>query len=747
MLRRILLACQLLLGLPLVAWAACDAAAPVDWMSSSGLPVLPVRPAQCASVSQSPPDFNWPHRRLGDRYRLVVRSMAGVEQAVSTTANWHMWDKPFAPGTYFWWVIATDSAGKDWRSASRGFTVPPDTPLFVVPDIAVLKAKTQARPHPRGLPQGLGRSALLQALSAERGPGWRQLLARVEADLKRGAVAEPTADPRGMPDRADQVKVIQSLWAMMNVEQTRVLEAALVAALTPGDDYLAHAHRLILGLAAWNPDGSSSHASQFQVNRALAVVLATGYDWLYDSWSPDERAALLRRIDQRMQPIASSAVGPMRNMENNALNSVGLTNLGVVAAVAAMTVGDLASSGNWFEQAVPLYTNLLWPWGGDDGGYANGLNYAMWEVADGWWVLDTLRNASGLDLGTKPYLRNFGRMLAYFVPPGSRQGLFGDGAEQQMPHVYARYVKALALRVDSPDLAWLASQSHGEDISNIALLAAPVSATRRAVHPPAQNDLSVASVGWVAMHSSLPAQDRRSIYFKSSPYGSVSHSHAEQNAFVINVGAKPLLMAAGYYDWYGSPHGMGYYKQTRAHNAVTFDGGVGQAIMNQGATGRISAFQGGDKIAWVEGDASKAYGGALTEARRRVTFFKPDLVVIQDWLASPTPRHWEVNLHAYAPLRWNDGQLEVTNGNLKACGLVWALAGIDFEQMDDFVPPPAMAQVEREWHGVFKVRGASTETSVITVVDLACRAAGHYRVAPAADGLQVTAGEAVFRVP
>jgi hypothetical protein len=746
MLRRILLACYLLLAPSLTAWA-CEVATPADWMSSSGLPVLPVRPAHCAAVSQSPPDFNWPHRRPGDRYQLVVRSVVGVEQTVSTTANWHMWDKPFAPGTYTWWVVANDPAGKAWRSASREFTLLPGTPVFVVPATASLLAQAQARPHPRGLPQGTARDELVRALAAERGPGWRQLLARVDADLKRGTVAEPTVDPRNQTERADQVKVIQSLWAMMNVEQTRVLEAALVAVLTPNADYLAHAHRLILGLAAWNPDGPSSHSSQFQVNRALAVVLAIGYDWLYDSWSAGERTALLRRIGQRMVPIVSSAVGPARNMENNALNSVGLTNLGVVAGVAALTAGDLASADEWFEQALPLYANLLWPWGGDDGGYANGLNYAMWEVADALWVLDSLRNATGLDLGTKPYLRNFGRMLAYFLPPGSRHGLFGDGAEQEMPHVYARYVKALALRVDSPELAWLAAQSHGEDISNIALLAAPVSRAGGTLPPPAQNDLALLSVGWVAMHSSLPAHDRVSVYFKSSPYGSISHSHAEQNSFVLHVGSEPLLMAGGQYDWYGSPHGLGYYKQTRAHNAVTFDGGKGQAILAQGASGQITGFQSGDSLAWVDGDATPAYGGSVNWAWRRIYFFKPDLVMIEDKMSSSLPRRWEINLHAAEPLRWRDEQLEISNGKAKGCGTVWTASGLDFEQATEPLPLSVSAGVGARWHGIFRARGLTTELHALTVVDLACRASGRYIVRPAEQGFNVIAGEANFRVP
>ena len=716
-------------------------------MATTPLPVLQPRPAQCSAVAQTPPDFNWPHRRVGDRYQLVVRDAAGAQRSATTSSNWYMWPEAFAPGDYSWWVVARDGSGTERRSATRAFTVPPSAARFVVPLIESLLESTQTRPRPRGLPAGAELEALRRALDAERATGWRAMLARIEADLVREPAAEPTTDPRGMPDRAAQVKVIQALWATMNVEQTRIIEAAFVAAMTRSERHVAHARKLVLALAAWDPSGPSSQAAQFQVNRAVAITLALGYDWLHEAWSADERGLLLHRIGQRTQPIAESVIGRQRNMEINALNSVGLTNLGVVAAIAALTLGVLPQAEEWFRQAVPLYTNLLWPWGGDDGGYANGTNYAMWEIADAWVVLDVLRNASGLNLGDKPYLRNFGRMLAYFEPPASRRGVFGDGAEQEMPHVYARYVKALSLRVTSPELAWLAAATHGEDPSNPALVMGPAVGAGALTTAPPSNDLVVPSVGWAAMHSKLADNNRVSVYFKSSPYGSISHSHADQNSFVLHVGVQPLLMAGGRYDWYGSPHGMGFYKQTRAHNAVTFDGGAGQKLLDQGATGRIAGFQAGDSLAWVEGDATRAYGGQLSAARRRVAFFKPDLVVIQDLLSSVIPRIWEINLHAREAFRWTDGQLEVSNGSAKACGAVWSEAGIDFAQTSVTSPPPSGSDAGRQWHGVFAARGRLTDARLVTVIDLACRAAGHYRVVPGVKALEVIAGGIAFSMP
>ena len=35
--------------------------------------------------------------------------------------------------------------------------------------------------------------------------------------------------------------------------------------------------------------------------------------------------------------------------------------------------------------------------------------------------------------------------------------MFGDGAEQRMPHVYARYIKAYAQRVPVEEMRWLSA--------------------------------------------------------------------------------------------------------------------------------------------------------------------------------------------------------------------------------------------------------------------------------------------------
>ena len=118
------------------------------------------------------------------------------------------------------------------------------------------------------------------------------------------------------------------------------------------------------------------------------------------------------------------------------------------------------------------------------------------------------------------------------------------------------------------------------------------------------------------MHSDITSAARTSVYFKSSPYGAYNHSHGDQNSIVLYSGGKPLLIEAGYQDYYGSPLVNNWYRQTKAHNAVKYDGQVGQLVSgnteNLVRNGKITAFSTTPNMDFVEGDAQPAYGAAVS---------------------------------------------------------------------------------------------------------------------------------------
>jgi len=59
---------------------------------------------------------------------------------------------------------------------------------------------------------------------------------------------------------------------------------------------------------------------------------------------------------------------------------------------------------------------------------------------------------------------------------------------------------------------------------------------------------------------------------KSSPFGSISHSYADQNTFSLFAFGKPLIITSGHYVAYGSQMHLNWRKQTKSSNTLLIDG-------------------------------------------------------------------------------------------------------------------------------------------------------------------------------
>ncbi|MDP1679983.1 MAG: heparinase II/III family protein, partial [Candidatus Nitrotoga sp.] len=234
----------------------------------------------------------------------------------------------------------------------------------------------------------------------------------------------------------------------------------------------------------------------------------------------------------------------------------------------------------------------------------------------------------------------------------------------------------------------------------------------------------IPSIGWTAMHSDLGKLSRTSVYFKSSPYGSYSHSHADQNSFVINSGGQRLAIDSGYYDSWTSPHRNGWYTNTKAHNAITYDGGVGQTISSLDSEGKITQFEHTPGYDLVTGDASLAYGGGLTKAVRSMVYLRPNTLVIFDSLESKTPRTWEWNIHALSKMGTLAGSVRhflIDQAGVKLCVRMFVApdGNVALSQTDQFTEAP-QGTYPNQWHGRFSSLVKSTTARFVTVLEVGC---------------------------
>src|SRR5690606_31511710 len=62
------------------------------------------------------------------------------------------------------------------------------------------------------------------------------------------------------------------------------------------------------------------------------------------------------------------------------------------------------------------------------------------------------------------------------------------------------------------------------------------------------------------------------IFFRSSPWGSHSHSHADQNGFVIHDNGEILAADVGYYTYYGDEYHSQWSYTSNTHNTILVNG-------------------------------------------------------------------------------------------------------------------------------------------------------------------------------
>lgn len=679
------------------ARGACDA--PADFLAHADPLAAPVAPAVCAPLAQTPPGFTWPAQKGAEGYTIELTFPDGHVEKQPTRWNASPWHARLAPGRYTWRVSVERAQGTA-RSDSRPFTIRPDAAPFIVPTLDEAVHRADSTEHPRSWPHEPGK--LFAALRFARATGLATLATEAANHVKDAVQPEPTSGSKNS-NYDDTV-----------AEQKRTLNAALAGAATGNEVLEQDAIRRLMAQSRWNTSGTLSEAANDMANRTVAWTLALGYDWLHHDLDARERQAILAALRTRTQAMVDDVLPRIARSPYDSHAQVSLTT---IAAIAALVAGDVPEAGEWLRETLPLVAIWTSAWGGEDGGYANGTAQMLWDDAADlvpWYVL---RNAAGFDLARKDWVRHHGRFLAYFLPPGSPAGVFGDGAELPLGELRARVAKAFDAFAPSPLLDWTAGELEGEDRSRLELLLAPLSQPRQAPLPRGTpNGAFFPSVGWVAMHSDLADPRRTSVYFKSSPYGSHNHGHADQNAFVVNDLGKRLAIASGYYDDYDTAHWKDWYRQTRAANAITFDGGRGQGSGKR-FSGAITRFESHPDYDFAIGRAEPAYGGAASLAQRTIVYLRPDVVLVYDRLEAPVARTWEWNIHALHRMKEiDDTRVAIANGEARLCVHVLASPAIAFHQTDAFTAAPRGANHPNQWHGTFATAAAHQRAQFVTLM-------------------------------
>jgi hypothetical protein len=736
--------------------AALGAPAIADWVQHPNPLVIPVTPKNLVSQVANPPVFTWPrHASNPPAYVIEISLGTTLYKSFTVTRNW-LFPTEKLPGGSYNWRVRPSTSTTEW-SDRRNFTIDSTAREFVVPDDATLRTQITAKPRPRSIQASMPVYAEWSAaLKAERGISLTRL--RTEVDWQAARIALPL-DSNWLLSTAtvtaatvaQTAAVRQSIYA--NGRQLNA--AALLYRLTGEQKYLDEALRRADAFANLSATGPTSYLNQDQGTRIIALGLAKTVDLLIGALDATRRARYLAIIDVRMTDMYNDLAGNNGRMDQYPFDSHGGTNLAYLALVAALTVGDIPHANTWFDFAFRASVASTSHWSGPDGGFANGTAYAQYtaEILQSIW--QPLGIITDVNMFDKPWSRGFMHYLMQFLPPGSTRHVFGD--EHEVTPMM-KVPKGFMSRYATPQAAWY-FRTVADEMDTLMMLEAPYPmpvSSITTVAPPA-NAALFAGIGWTAMHSNIADSNRTSVFFKSSPYGSFNHSHADQNSFVLVKGGKVVLAEAGYSDYFGSPLSESWYRQTRAHNAVTFDGGIGQATGGYtplGYTkqmvygGRIMAFSSTTATDYVEGDATATYDGALSTAVRKLWYLrKQDAVVILDSLAAQTARKFEWNLHALAPMVFenNTSTVNVTDasGTQRVC-VRPVQGGTDIVLERRTGATPKAGTVED--HAAYVSSAARTSQEFLMLVDVGCTRPT-LRLVTGSTGRTLTVGNQFIIIP
>ncbi|TVY06745.1 DUF4962 domain-containing protein [Paenibacillus cremeus] len=654
----------------------------------SGVLTVQYEPNEQIGLIENPPRFTWiPAQLENDRYVLQISSHPEFVDEITTTiqpipVNLFTPDEAFKPGDYYWrYALLTDEHGAHtaW-SKVRGFTVPEGLPETPLPSRETRYATT-AEAHPRLWLQASELDSFRRKVKEDpAAAGWDVFYERsVKPWIERELIAEPLPYPNN--------KRVAKLWRQMYMDCQEALYAvrhlAVAGVVLEDEALIARAKAWLLHITSWNPEGTTSRDYNDEASFRIAGALAWGYDWLYNHLSAEEREAVREQLLARTGQVAFHVIERSKihhvPFDSHAVRS--LSSVLVPCCIAML--GEEPKAVEWLDYTLEYYSGLYSPWGGVDGGWAEGPMYWTTGMAFVTEAMNLLKKYTGIDFYKRPFFSKTGDFPFYCFSPDTLRASFGDQSTLGDPvslktgfnirqfagvtgnGLYQWYFERV--RETDTDSEMKFYNYGWWDFRFDELVYRHDYPVLEPVVPDNDKIESVKwfrDVGWVAFHANMADPERHIMLLaKSSKYGSISHSHGDQNGFLLHAYGEPLAIESGHYVAFGSTMHMNWRKQTRSTNNILVDG-LGQyagtnKVLNMAASGQVEAVEQRNGYSYSRSDATAAYKENVPYLERYVRelyFMDNSYVVVVDQidLSQPGRVDWlfqtlhEMNLNGQA---------------------------------------------------------------------------------------------------
>ena len=570
-----------------------------------------------------------------------------------------------ADGTWYWRVNAVNGTKRIFGKTNR-FRIDRTVPVFVAPTVETL---VKNLPKQRPYMLAFGRPHRDVMATARKYPEL------VEEIRKKGEAAYKLKfeDPDLIPPPAE---IGLSAWLGRYSRQVRVLHDLCMAYLVTGEDkyYEMGKKRIEQNLNIKTLNGGMETAER-------ARLLAIAYDTFYNRLDPELKKRILDKIQEQLAKQYSWWPGDKESLFlENHFWQVELSGF-FISALA--TVADCPENLKYLEYAYGIFLTRAPVAGGNDGGWANGLPYFTVNdstVGDMAYYLYTLGK---VDIYQKPWYRNLPDYYIHCGFPGAPMDGFGNMHDRAYMNLKEN---GIGWNFGTNVCGYIAAATGNEkalfylsQVPKQRNLMLDLFLGRKFDYDPAKFDRSSVDqarvfreVGIMSMHTNvLEPKNDMAVYFRSSPFGTYGHAHANQNSFNIAYRGERVFYPTGYYTDFADVHALADYRHTRGHNTILADG-KGQTYGPEGF-GWLKRYLHGERISYVCGAAPNAYvpvvnrmwsnlvkkiytpeqqqklfgDAGLKKFDRHLVFLRPNIVVVYDELEAEKAHNWTFQLHTY----------------------------------------------------------------------------------------------------
>ena len=557
------------------------------------------------------------------RYKLrYAKDKQFKKDAVEVETLWPLYnpDPQLTAGTWYWQYGYVINGQTQWQSIQE-LTVEDNKNKFCPPSLKTLLSKVPTT-HPRVWVEKDDWNDFIKNSQKKVERTW--YLERADKVMRTPMKTVKDINTSQLKNLTNEMQRISYLTR----ESRRIIDAeegnteALIRAylLTKDRKYADEALKRVLTMMDWDKDQNVK--GDFNAS-ALLSLCSMAYDSFYDFLSNDQKKALLDAIKSKGTAMYNHFNNYLEN--HIAENHIWQMTFRIFTMAAFSVYRELPEANTWVDYCYNVWL-ARFPGLNKDGGWHNGDSYFTVNTRTLVEVPYFYSRLTGYDYFSDPWYTNNVMYTIFQQPPFSKSG--GNGS------AHRRVGRPNSIRIGYLDaMAKLTHNTFAADFVRRTLKVEPDYLKKALLNKPGDlawfrlqcntplpegPGLTSLPYGYVFPETGLASfqtnWDRvggNAMWsFRSSPYGSTSHALANQNSFNTFYGGKPIFYSSGHHIEFTDIHSMLCHRATRAHNTILVDG-MGQRIGTEGY-GWIPRYYVSDKIGYVLGDASNAYGKVIS---------------------------------------------------------------------------------------------------------------------------------------